>query len=141
VLARIGDEVAPEVLRIIARERGCKIAPWIRASGDVGRIIRLEACRRRACCNLAAHRRNPRARPRLIWLTTKGNPSWTSRESETHPESENDERDKDKPEARKKAAGELLSPAMPPVGAGAMLEADPRLDEKSETEKTVERGD
>jgi hypothetical protein len=26
VLARIGDEVAPEVLWIIAKERGCKIA-------------------------------------------------------------------------------------------------------------------
>jgi hypothetical protein len=26
LLARIGDEVAPEVLRIIAKERGCKIA-------------------------------------------------------------------------------------------------------------------
>jgi hypothetical protein len=26
LLARLGDQVAPELLRIIARERGCKIA-------------------------------------------------------------------------------------------------------------------
>jgi hypothetical protein len=61
------------------------------------------------------------------------------RKTATHPKSENDGRDKDMPEARKEAAGELLSPAMPPAGAGAMLDADPRLDETSETEQALER--
>ena len=62
-----------------------------------------------------------------------------SRKTAKHPESENDGRDPDKPEARKEAAGELLSPAMPPAGAGAMLDADPRLSDKSETEEALER--
>ena len=62
-------------------------------------------------------------------------------QSPDHPESENDERNKERPEARKKAAGGLLSPAMPAVGAGAMLDADPRIDDKTETQKVVERGD
>jgi hypothetical protein len=56
-----------------------------------------------------------------------------------NPESENDRRDPDKPEARKDAAAGLLSPAMPPAGAGAMLDADPRLDDRSETEQALER--
>jgi hypothetical protein len=61
------------------------------------------------------------------------------RKTARHPESENDRRNPDKPEARRNAAGELLSPAMPPAGAGAMLDADPRLDETSETEQALER--
>lgn len=40
---------------------------------------------------------------------------------------------------RRKAASSLLSPAIPPAGAGAMLDADPRLDDRSETEKALER--
>ena len=44
----------------------------------------------------------------------------------TNPVSENHLRNPDNPEARKDAASELLSPAMPPAGAGAMLDADPR---------------
>lgn len=40
---------------------------------------------------------------------------------------------------RRKAAGSLLSPAIPPAGAGAMLDADPRLDDRSETEEALER--
>ena len=35
------------------------------------------------------------------------------------------------------AAGEILSPAMPPVGAGLMLDIDPRLNRESETEKEL----
>jgi hypothetical protein len=62
-----------------------------------------------------------------------------SRKTAKHPESENDRRDADKPEAREAAASELLSPAMPPAGAGAMLDADPRLSQVSETEQALER--
>jgi hypothetical protein len=40
---------------------------------------------------------------------------------------------------RRKAASSLLSPAIPPAGAGALMEADPRLDDRSETEKALER--
>lgn len=40
---------------------------------------------------------------------------------------------------RRKAAGSLLSPAIPPAGASAMLDADPRLDDRSETEEALER--
>ena len=40
---------------------------------------------------------------------------------------------------RREAASSLLSPAIPPAGAGAMLDADPRLDDRSETEKALER--
>ena len=40
---------------------------------------------------------------------------------------------------RRKAAGSLLSPAIPPAGAGAMMDADPRLDDRSETEEALER--
>jgi hypothetical protein len=63
----------------------------------------------------------------------------TSRKTARHPESENDLRDTEGPEARKEAASELLSPAMPPIGAGAMLDADPRLDQTSETEAALGR--
>ncbi|HMN87700.1 MAG TPA: hypothetical protein PKA74_17180 [Bauldia sp.] len=42
---------------------------------------------------------------------------------------------------RREAAGAILSPAMPPAGAGLMVDSDPRLDDRSETEKTLERGD
>ena len=42
---------------------------------------------------------------------------------------------------RRKAASSLLSPAILPAGAGAMLEADPRLDDRSETEKALERAE
>jgi hypothetical protein len=59
----------------------------------------------------------------------------TSRKTARHPESENDLRDTERPEARKEAASELLSPAMPPIGAGA----DPRLDQTSETEAALGR--
>jgi hypothetical protein len=41
--------------------------------------------------------------------------------------------------ARRKAAGSLLSPAITPAAAGAMLDADPRLDDRSETEAALER--
>ncbi len=61
-----------------------------------------------------------------------------SRKTAKNPESENDRRG-DTPESRKHAAGELLSPAMPAAGAGAMLDADPRLSQVSETEKALER--
>jgi hypothetical protein len=61
------------------------------------------------------------------------------RKTARHPENENDRRNADKDEARKHAAGELLSPAMPPAGAGAMLDADPRLDETSETEEALQQ--
>jgi hypothetical protein len=40
---------------------------------------------------------------------------------------------------RRKAASSLLSPAIPPAAAGAMLDADPRLDDRSETEAALER--
>jgi len=40
---------------------------------------------------------------------------------------------------RREAASSLLSPAIPPAGAGAMLDADPRLDDRSETERALER--
>jgi hypothetical protein len=40
---------------------------------------------------------------------------------------------------RRKAAGSLLSPAIAPAGAGALLDADPRLDDRSETEEALER--
>jgi hypothetical protein len=40
---------------------------------------------------------------------------------------------------RRKAAGSLLSPAIPPAGAGAMIDADPRLDDRSDTEEALER--
>ena len=40
---------------------------------------------------------------------------------------------------RRKAAVGLLSPAIPPAGAGAMVDADPRLDDRSETEKALDR--
>ena len=47
----------------------------------------------------------------------------------------------DGPEHRKrrKAASSLLSPAIPPAGAGAILDADARLDDRSETEEALER--
>jgi hypothetical protein len=41
--------------------------------------------------------------------------------------------------ARRKAAAALLDPAIEPAGAGAMLDADPRLDDRSETEAALER--
>lgn len=44
-----------------------------------------------------------------------------------------DQRDTDE------AVDEVLDPAMPPVGAGAMLDVDPRLNRKSETEVELER--
>jgi zona occludens toxin (predicted ATPase) len=40
---------------------------------------------------------------------------------------------------RRKAAAALLSPAIAPAGAGAMIDADPRLDDRSETEAALER--
>jgi hypothetical protein len=40
---------------------------------------------------------------------------------------------------RREAASSLLSPAVPPAGAGAMLDVDPRLDDRSETEQALER--
>lgn len=40
---------------------------------------------------------------------------------------------------RREAASSLLSPAISPAGAGAMIDADPRLDDRSETEKALER--
>lgn len=40
---------------------------------------------------------------------------------------------------RRKAAAALLDPAIEPAGAGAMLDADPRLDDRSETEAALER--
>ncbi|HET7714825.1 MAG TPA: hypothetical protein VFK86_04295 [Bauldia sp.] len=40
---------------------------------------------------------------------------------------------------RRKAASSLLSPAIPPAGAGALIDADPRLDDRSETEEALER--
>lgn len=40
---------------------------------------------------------------------------------------------------RRKAAATLLSPAITPAAAGAMLDADPRLDDRSETEEALER--
>jgi len=42
-------------------------------------------------------------------------------------------------EQRRKAAASLIDPAIPPAGAGAMLDADPRLDDRSETERALER--
>ena len=62
-----------------------------------------------------------------------------NRKTARHPKTENDGRNTDSPQARKEAAGELLSPAMPPAGAGAMLDADPRLDDTSETEQALKR--
>ena len=41
---------------------------------------------------------------------------------------------------RRKAASSLLSPAIPPAGAGALMESDPRLDDRSETEKSAGAG-
>ncbi len=40
---------------------------------------------------------------------------------------------------RREAASALLSPAIAPAGAGAILEADARLDDRSETEEALER--
>ena len=40
---------------------------------------------------------------------------------------------------RREAAAALLSPAVPPAAAGALGDADPRLDDRSETEQAVER--
>jgi hypothetical protein len=40
---------------------------------------------------------------------------------------------------RRKAAAALLNPAITPAGAGAMIDADPRLDDRSETEEALER--
>jgi hypothetical protein len=40
---------------------------------------------------------------------------------------------------RREAAGALLDPAIEPAGAGAMLDADPRLDDRSETENALDR--
>lgn len=40
---------------------------------------------------------------------------------------------------RREAASSLLSPAIPPAGAGAMLDVDPRLDDRSETERALDR--
>lgn len=40
---------------------------------------------------------------------------------------------------RREAASSLLNPAIPPAGAGAMLDVDPRLDDRSETERALER--
>lgn len=42
-------------------------------------------------------------------------------------------------EKRRKAAAALLNPAIAPAAAGAMLDADPRLDDRSETERALER--
>ena len=49
-----------------------------------------------------------------------------------------------KPEPRERrnraaAVSDVLSPAMPAVGAGLMIEADPRLNEVSETEEALKR--
>jgi hypothetical protein len=49
--------------------------------------------------------------------------------------------DKGEPDAEAEAteaAGEILSPAMPPVGGGVMLDADPRLNQPSETEAELD---
>lgn len=40
---------------------------------------------------------------------------------------------------RREAAAALLSPAIPPAAAGALGDADPRLDDRSETEQALER--
>jgi zona occludens toxin (predicted ATPase) len=40
---------------------------------------------------------------------------------------------------RRKAASSLLSPAIAPAGAGALIDADPRLDDRSETEEALDR--
>ncbi len=40
---------------------------------------------------------------------------------------------------RRKAAASLISPAVEPAAAGAMLDVDPRLDDRSETEEALER--
>ena len=40
---------------------------------------------------------------------------------------------------RRKAAAALLNPAIEPAAAGAMVDADPRLDDRSETERALER--
>lgn len=40
---------------------------------------------------------------------------------------------------RRKAAAALLNPAIEPAAAGAMVDADPRLDDRSETESALER--
>jgi hypothetical protein len=40
---------------------------------------------------------------------------------------------------RRKAASSLLSPTVPPAAAGAMLEVDSRLDDRSETEEALKR--
>lgn len=55
----------------------------------------------------------------------------------TKPESEpvpTDRGSEDGEEAGKEAAGEILSPDMPAVGGGVMLDVDPRLNQMSETE-------
>ena len=48
-------------------------------------------------------------------------------------------RDDDDAAKRRKAAAALLSPAIEPAAAGAMVDADPRLDDRSETERALER--
>jgi hypothetical protein len=40
---------------------------------------------------------------------------------------------------RRKAASSLLSPAITPAVAGALMEADARLDDRSETQEALER--
>jgi hypothetical protein len=42
---------------------------------------------------------------------------------------------------RRRAAGSLLNPAIEPAAAGAMLDADPRLDDRSETERALDRAE
>ena len=46
---------------------------------------------------------------------------------------------KDADARRRKAAASLLSPAIEPAAAGAMVDADPRRDDRSETERALER--
>ena len=46
---------------------------------------------------------------------------------------------KDADARRRKAAASLISPAIEPAAAGAMVDADPRLDDRSETERALER--
>ncbi len=47
--------------------------------------------------------------------------------------------DEDGDARRRKAAAALLNPAIEPAAAGAMVDADPRLDDRSETERALER--
>jgi hypothetical protein len=42
-------------------------------------------------------------------------------------------------DSRATAASSLLGPAIEPAAAGAMLDADPRLDDRSETQEALER--